>query len=107
MNMGMPTKPISLEIDAYDKLRLAKRHPRESFSEVVRRLPIPARGGVSGRELLAMRRETGPLLDDADLEAIDALNRNDSATALANDLPVVTHNDREFERVRGLNVYGY
>ena len=33
----MATKTISLEIDAYDKLRRAKRGERESFSSVVRR----------------------------------------------------------------------
>ena len=33
----MATKTISLELDAYEKLRNAKRSERESFSEVVRR----------------------------------------------------------------------
>jgi len=33
----MATKTISLEMDAYEKLRRAKRSSRESFSEVVRR----------------------------------------------------------------------
>jgi hypothetical protein len=33
----MATKTISIEIDAYDKLRSAKRGERESFSSVVRR----------------------------------------------------------------------
>jgi hypothetical protein len=33
----MATKTISLEIDAYDKLRRAKQSSRESFSAVVRR----------------------------------------------------------------------
>ncbi|MCB1102272.1 MAG: hypothetical protein KDL10_07910, partial [Kiritimatiellae bacterium] len=35
----MPTKTITLELDAYERLKAAKRSPRESFSEVVRRLP--------------------------------------------------------------------
>ena len=30
-----------------------------------------------------------------------------AATALANDVPVVTRNDREFSRVEGLKVFGY
>jgi len=30
-----------------------------------------------------------------------------AATALANDVAVVTRNDREFSRVEGLNVFGY
>ena len=33
----MATKTISLEIEAYEKLRRAKRSDRESFSSVVRR----------------------------------------------------------------------
>lgn len=33
----MATKTITLELDAYEKLRKAKRSERESFSEVVRR----------------------------------------------------------------------
>jgi len=33
----MATKTISLEVDAYERLRAAKRSERESFSSVVRR----------------------------------------------------------------------
>jgi hypothetical protein len=33
----MATKTITLELDAYERLRKAKRSERESFSEVVRR----------------------------------------------------------------------
>ncbi|MFQ5741695.1 MAG: antitoxin VapB family protein, partial [Acidobacteriota bacterium] len=33
----MATKTISLELDAYEKLKAARLHPRESFSSVVRR----------------------------------------------------------------------
>lgn len=33
----MATKTISLELDAYEKLRRARRRPGESFSSVVRR----------------------------------------------------------------------
>lgn len=45
-----PTKTITLEIDAYEKLRAAKRGG-ESFTEVVRRAVIPASaptGNLSG-----------------------------------------------------------
>ena len=74
---GMPTKTITLELDAYEKLRRAKRFPRESFSEVVRRLPVPL-DGVTGRELLAMGREQGAILSEEDLESIDRLNAADA-----------------------------
>lgn len=77
----MPTKTISLEVDAYEKLKRAKRFPRESFSEVVRRLPIP-QAGISGADLIAMSRESGPCLDEADLESIDALNAGDEPPSI-------------------------
>jgi hypothetical protein len=46
----MATKTITLEIDAYEKLRAAKK-PGESFTEVVRRAAFtahqpPSRAGV-------------------------------------------------------------
>ena len=37
---GMPSKTITLEIDAYKRLNAARRHG-ESFSEVVRRITLP------------------------------------------------------------------
>lgn len=73
MNRAVPTKTISLEIDAYEKLRRAKRFPRESFSEVVRRIQIPGLGARGG-DLLA--REV--FLDEGDFEAIDHLNASDA-----------------------------
>jgi len=72
----MATKTIALELDAYDRLRSAKRTPRESFSEVVRRLPIPG-AVMTGRQFLATRRATGPLLTEADCAKIDQLNAED------------------------------
>lgn len=65
----MATKTISLEIDAYEKLRAAKR-PGESFSAVVRRATF---GGEAptGIELLAWLREGGGGLSDDDLDAVE------------------------------------
>jgi predicted CopG family antitoxin len=67
------TKTISLELDAYEKLRRAKNFPRESFSEVVRRLHVPE-SGITGQQLLTR----AIFLDEGDLESIDALNANDA-----------------------------
>jgi peptidoglycan/xylan/chitin deacetylase (PgdA/CDA1 family) len=73
----MATKTISLEIEAYEKLRRAKRFPRESFSEVVLRASIPG-GGVTGRDLLAtFDSGDSPFTSEA-LDVIDALNENDA-----------------------------
>ncbi|HMO50677.1 MAG TPA: antitoxin VapB family protein [Kiritimatiellia bacterium] len=72
----MATKTITLELDAYERLKAAKRTPRESFSEVVRRLPIPGYT-FTARDLLNMREERGPFLSDEDLASIDAINRLD------------------------------
>jgi predicted CopG family antitoxin len=41
MNPCMATKTISLELDAYERLRAAKKTERESFSSVVRRAIFP------------------------------------------------------------------
>jgi hypothetical protein len=57
-DLCMAIKTISLEIDAYERLRGAKRGPRESFSQVVRRahwdgLPLNARDLLEDLQALA------------------------------------------------------
>lgn len=47
----MATKTISLELDAYERLKQHKRKERESFSEVVRRAQWPD-GTKTGRDVL-------------------------------------------------------
>jgi hypothetical protein len=74
--MTVATKTITLELDAYERLKAAKRTPRESFSEVVRRLPIPGHAFV-GRDLLRLREQRGVYLTAEDTDAIDDLNRTD------------------------------
>ena len=49
----MATKTITLEIDAYEKLKSAKRGDRESFSSVVRRANFLGPEGTGGAILSA------------------------------------------------------
>ena len=76
MVVCMPTKTISLEIEAYEKLRRAKRFPRESFTEVVLRASIPG-SGATGRALLADFEKGVSAFSDEALDVIDALNKSD------------------------------
>ena len=76
IHLTVATKTITLEIDAYERLKRAKRTPRESFSEVVRRLPMPA-GAITAGQLLNLARERGAILTEADAQAIDELNLAD------------------------------
>lgn len=71
----MATKTISLELDAYEKLRTAKK-PGESFSEVVRRAVLvesPMTGGKL-REYLATG---GSGVSKRYLDAVDEAAKHD------------------------------
>lgn len=65
----MATKTITLEIDAYEKLRAAKK-TGESFSEVVRRAAFPD-DPLTGRELLDYLRAGGSGVSERYLSAIE------------------------------------
>jgi hypothetical protein len=70
------SKTISLKLEAYERLRAARRYPSESFSEVVLRATWPE-DTVSGRDLLARMRHSGPWFSESELDAIAALKRGD------------------------------
>jgi predicted CopG family antitoxin len=53
----MPCKTISLEVDAYDRLKSARR-AGESFSEVVRRLTLPPPKATAARFLAEVEAGT-------------------------------------------------
>ena len=72
----MAPKTISLELDAYESLKAVKRHPRESFSEVVRRLVQP-KNPITGKQLFDKLQEGRFTLTEEDAEVIDRLNRDD------------------------------
>ena len=66
----MATKTITLELDAYEKLRAAKRG-RESFSSVVRRVVIPGHSR-SGAEVISYLKSEGPFFNDEELYGFPA-----------------------------------
>ncbi len=66
----MATKTISLELDAYEKLRAAKRGS-ESFSSVVRRAVIPGTT-KNGAEVIAYLKSEGPFFEEEELDAMES-----------------------------------
>ncbi len=72
----MATKTISLKIDAYERLRQARRHADESFSDVVMRAEWPEMG-ITARELREVYRTQGPALSADALDRVEAALRED------------------------------
>lgn len=73
----MPTKTISLRLDAYERLRAARATPDESFSQVVLRAKWPA-STVTGAELLRLSRARAPSFTEAELDFLDEIQAQDS-----------------------------
>ena len=71
----MATKTITLEIDAYDKLKSAKK-AGESFSEVVRKAIFPE-SAPTGTGLLAYYRSGGSGLSEQALDFLDQAAKHD------------------------------
>jgi len=65
----MATTTISLRLEAYERLRRARRFPEESFSEVVLRASWPEET-LTGQELLRRCRERGPYFTEVELERV-------------------------------------
>ena len=73
--MYMATKTISIDLDAYEKLRQARLRPDESFSQVIKRgrWDPPRSTGAALLEALA----TAPLPDDRVLDRLEEAQRSD------------------------------
>jgi hypothetical protein len=73
----MASKTITLKLEAYNRLRAARRYPTESFSEVVLRATWPT-DTVTGRQLLALYRSGArPHLSKQALDSIAAASAAD------------------------------
>lgn len=73
----MSTKTISLRLEAYERLRQAKRGTSESFSDVVMRATWPETPLIA-ESFLAMVRERGPVYGAAELDGIDEAGAADA-----------------------------
>lgn len=69
------TRTITLELDAYEKLRAAKK-PGESFSEVVRRASI-SDAPLTGAGLLAYLTSGGSGVSARYLNAVETASQHD------------------------------
>jgi hypothetical protein len=75
------TKTISVDLEAYERLRRARRGASESFSQVIKRATWPAAGFTAGELLSALggaRPTEEPVLErlergqKGDLKGVDA-----------------------------------
>jgi hypothetical protein len=71
----MATKTITLELDAYEKLRAAKKHG-ESFSEVVRRAVFPE-GPVTAADVMTRIRLGGSKVTEVYLQSVEQAIQHD------------------------------
>ena len=111
----MAIRTVSLRIEAYERLRSARRYPGEWFSQVVLRAHWPEQA-ITGAELLARMRSHGPFLTEEwhYAQAYRYLRANGlligandlwiAAAGIAYRMPVLTRNTSEFRRVPGSDV---
>lgn len=72
----MSTKTVSLREEAYERLRRARRHPRESFSDVVMRADWSDVGLTAG-DLLDLYAARGAFLSEEALDRVEEANAVD------------------------------
>jgi hypothetical protein len=72
----MPTKTISVHVDAYERLKRAKRTSSESFSDVIMRARWDSEP-LTAAAYLRLARERGPSYRTEELDSVDAANAAD------------------------------
>ena len=75
IHVRMATKTISIDLEAYERLRRARRSPTESFSKVIKRAEWPVPPRTAGALLRALA--TVPTVDPAALDRLDAAQAAD------------------------------
>ncbi|MFK7910699.1 MAG: antitoxin VapB family protein [Akkermansiaceae bacterium] len=73
----MATKTISVDLEAYERLRAARSEERESFSKVIKRAVWPAPSGTAA-ELLHWRKESTVAVEKSVLDRLDAAQESDA-----------------------------
>jgi len=72
----MATKTISIDLEAYERLRRARRERSESFSMVIKRAVWPTPPRTAGALLEAL--ETTPVLSEGDLARLEEAHAADA-----------------------------
>lgn len=66
----MATKTISIDLEAYERLRSARRSPDDSFSKVIKRAIWPPAPRTAAAMLVAL--DGAPVLHDCELDRLEA-----------------------------------
>lgn len=81
MDEDMTTKTISVDLEAYERLRRARLRPDESFSQVIKRAHWETPPSTGAALLAAL--ECAPVAEAAVIQRLEAAQQEDAAPANA------------------------